>query len=225
MFSRYIKNHHNICLPRDLWWEGCAVCAALCWAGRGRVPVQRPTLSSCCALQFHQDWQFATKASGASWCLGKTLFPWRPLHLGIAQIAIGPPPALNRALWGTFFRAIFYHSAGLYASENGNIRFGRPLKKGSNVTIPSFRCRGEILNHTELHYPKQAHAHLNLDSSSINKCPKPYGQAFRPPQKQGYAHLNLDNSSLNKCPKPSGQAFRPPQKNKDMPIWTWTILL
>ena len=63
--------------------------------------------------------------------LGKTLFPWRPLHLGIAQIAIGPPPALNRALWGTFFRAIFYHSAGLYASENGNIR-----------------CRGEILNHT-----------------------------------------------------------------------------
>ena len=32
---------------------------------------------------------------------------WRPLHLGIAQIAIGPPPALNRALWGTFFRAIF----------------------------------------------------------------------------------------------------------------------
>ena len=69
-----------------------------------------------------------------------------------------PPPALNRALWGTFFRAIFYHSAGLYASENG-------------------------------------------------KCPKPSGQAFRPPQKQGYAHLNLDNSSLNKCPKPSGQAL------------------
>ena len=27
------------------------------------------------------------------------------LHLGIAQTAIGPPPALNRALWGTFFRA------------------------------------------------------------------------------------------------------------------------
>ena len=24
------------------------------------------------------------------------------------------------------------------------------------------------------------------------------------------AHLNLDNSSLNKCPKPSGQACRPP---------------
>ena len=69
MFSRYIKTYHNICLPRDLWWEGCAVCAALCWAGRGRVPVQRPTLSSCCALQFHQLWQFATKASGASWCL------------------------------------------------------------------------------------------------------------------------------------------------------------
>ena len=27
------------------------------------------------------------------------------LHLDIAQIAIGPPPALNRALWGTFFSA------------------------------------------------------------------------------------------------------------------------
>ena len=25
------------------------------------------------------------------------------------------------------------------------------------------------------------------------------------------AHLYLDNSSLNKCPKPSWQAFRPPQ--------------
>ena len=49
-----------------------------------------------------------------------------------------------------------------------------------------------------------------LHASEDFKCPKPSGQAFRPPQKQGYAHLNLDNSSLNKCPKPSGQAFRPP---------------
>ena len=63
--------------------------------------------------------------------------------------------------------------------------------------------------------PKQADALLNLDSSSLNKCPKPSGQAFRPPQKQGNAHLNLDNSSLNKCPKPSGQAFRPPKKQGD----------
>ena len=30
--------------------------------------------------------------------------------------------------------------------------------------------------------------------------------------------------SLNKCPKPSGQGFRPP-KIKQMPIWTWKILL
>ena len=33
---------------------------------------------------------------------------------------------------------------------------------------------------------------------------------FRPPQNQGNAHLNLENSSLKKCPKPSGQGFRPP---------------
>ena len=30
-------------------------------------------------------------------------------------------------------------------------------------------------------------------------------QGFRPPQKQGNAHLNLENSSLKKCPKPNGQ--------------------
>ena len=31
-------------------------------------------------------------------------FKKTPLYLGIAQIAITPPPALKRALWGTFFR-------------------------------------------------------------------------------------------------------------------------
>ena len=31
--------------------------------------------------------------------LGKALLGWRALHLGTAQIAIGPPPALNRALY------------------------------------------------------------------------------------------------------------------------------
>ena len=28
-----------------------------------------------------------------------------------------------------------------------------------------------------------------LDSSSLNMCPKPSGQAFRPPQKQGYVQM------------------------------------
>ena len=100
--------------------------------------------------------------------LGSTHTNCQPLHLGITQIAIGPPPRTQPGTLGHFFRAIFYHSAGLYASENG-------------------------------------------------KCPKPSGQAFRPPQKQGYAHLNLDNSSLNKCPKPSGQAFRPTHPNGQCP--------
>ena len=34
--------------------------------------------------------------------LGKTHNCSCTLHLGIAQIAIGPPPALNWALWGQF---------------------------------------------------------------------------------------------------------------------------
>ena len=42
-------------------------------------------------------------------------------------------------------------------------------------------------------------------------------QAFRPLQEQGNARLNLDNSSLNKCPKPSGQAFRPTHSNGQCP--------
>ena len=89
--------------------------------------------------------------------------------MGIAQIAITPsPPALKRALWGTFFWAIFYHSEG-------------------------------------------------LDSFSLNKCPKPSGQGFRPPQHQANARLNLENSSIKKCPKPSGQGFRPSPPNGQCP--------
>ena len=52
---------------------------------------------------------------------------------------------------------------------------------------------------------------------SLNKCPKPSGQGFRPPQNQANAHLNLENSSLKKCPKPSGQGFRPPPPNGQCP--------
>ena len=44
---------------------------------------------------------------------------------------------------------------------------------------------------------------------SLDKCPKPSWQGFRPPLNQGNAHLNLENSSLKKCPKPFGQGFRP----------------
>ena len=40
--------------------------------------------------------------------LGKHLPIRRHLYVGIAQIAI-TPPALKRALWGTFFQARFYH--------------------------------------------------------------------------------------------------------------------
>ena len=41
--------------------------------------------------------------------LGKPLSICPHLYVGIAQIAITPPPALKRALWGTFFQVRFYH--------------------------------------------------------------------------------------------------------------------
>ena len=48
---------------------------------------------------------------------GKLLSICPHLYVGIAQIEIPPPPpALKRALWGTFFQARFSHFKGLYAS-------------------------------------------------------------------------------------------------------------
>merc|ERR1712016_219435 len=79
-----------------------------------------------------------------------------------------PPPALKRALWGTFFQARFYHFTIFTIFLT--------------IFLPF----------------------------SLNKCPKPSGQGFRPPQNQANARLNLENSSLKKCLKPSGQGFRPP---------------
>ena len=43
-------------------------------------------------------------------------------------------------------------------------------------------------------------------------------QGFRPPQNQANAPLNLENSSLKKCPKPSGQGFRPPPQTGNAQI-------
>ena len=42
------------------------------------------------------------------------------------------------------------------------------------------------------------------------KVPQTILASFLTPQNQANAHLNLDNSPLNKCPKPSWQGFRPP---------------
>ena len=111
--------------------------------------------------------------------LGKHLSGWCHLYLGIAQIAITPPPHTQTGTLGHFFQARFHH-----------------------FTI-----------FTIFFLP-----------FSLNKWPKPSGQGFRPPQNQANARLNLENSSLKKCPKPSGQGFRPP-KIKQMPVWTWKILL
>merc|ERR1712141_732129 len=82
------------------------------------------------------------------------------------------PPALKRALWGTFFQARFYHFTIF------------------TIFLPF----------------------------SLNKCPKPSGQGFRPPQNQANARLNLENSSLKECPKPSGQGFRPPPQTGNAQI-------
>ena len=83
-----------------------------------------------------------------------------------------PPPALKRALWGTFFQARFSHFKGLYASGNGNTcsslnKFPKPPGQG-------FRPPHN-----------QANARLNLENSSLKKCPKPSGQGFRPPPPNG----------------------------------------
>ena len=43
-----------------------------------------------------------------------------------------------------------------------------------------------------------------------HKSPKPSWQPSWPPHNQTNAHFSWGTSSLNKCPKPSGQAFRPP---------------
>ena len=64
--------------------------------------------------------------------------------------------ALNGALWGTFFRTIFYLSEGL---DN---KCPKPSRQAFRI-----------------------YAHLNLDNSSLHKCPKPSGQAFRPPTPNG----------------------------------------
>ena len=46
--------------------------------------------------------------------LGKPQLEKCRVYLGIAQIAIAPPPpSLKRALWGTFFGHYFYHFEGL----------------------------------------------------------------------------------------------------------------
>ena len=40
----------------------------------------------------------------------------------------------------------------------------------------------------------QANAHLNLENSSLKKCPKPSGQGFRPPPQTGNAHMEVVTS-------------------------------
>ena len=56
----------------------------------------------------------------------------------------------------------------------------------------------------------QAITHLNFNFHCIS-APKHPGKGSDPPQSSKWAlELFLNNSSLNKCPKPSWQAFRPP---------------
>ena len=99
--------------------------------------------------------------------------------MGIAQIAITPPPRTQTGTLGHFF---------------------------SGAILPFFTI-------FTIFYP----FYHFFTIFSLNKCPKPSGQGFRPPQNQANAHLNLENSSLKKCPKPSGQGFRPPPPNGQCP--------
>ena len=63
----------------------------------------------------------------------------------------------------------------------------------------------------------QANTHLNFNFHCIS-APNHPGKHFDPPTIKQIAHLNLDNSSLNKCPKPSWQALRPPPPNGQCPF-------
>ena len=84
------------------------------WGDRLLNFVEMPTMPMS-PSPAREKWFWLTHLSlewGLYWCtvnssLGKTHIRWCTLHLGIAQIAIGPPPALNRALWGTFFGQFF----------------------------------------------------------------------------------------------------------------------
>ena len=81
--------------------------------------------------------------------------------MGIAQIAIAPPPLHSNG-----------HSGALY--------FRTDLSK-CHLNF-NFHCTSAP-NHPGKGSdpPNQANAPLNMDNSSQNKCPKPFGQGSRPP--------------------------------------------
>ena len=63
----------------------------------------------------------STATRTPSW-LGKPQFEKGRVYLGIAQIAIAPPPLHSNGHSGALvFGHYFYHFEGLYASGNGNI--------------------------------------------------------------------------------------------------------
>ena len=95
--------------------------------------------------------------------LGKAQFEKCWVYLGIAQIAIAPPPSpsLKRALWGTLF---------LDRLEQMPFELQFSLHKCPKPSWQGFRPP-----------QNQANARLNLVNSSLKKCPKPSGQGFRPP--------------------------------------------
>ena len=110
-------------------------------------------------------------------------------YLGIAQIAIAPPPRTQPGTLGHFiFRPIW--------ATLSNHRFD-----GDKCPKASWQALTPSLT--------QANTHLNFNFHCIS-APNHPGKHFDPPTIKQIAHLNLDNSSLNKCPKPSWQAFRPP---------------
>ena len=120
-----------------------------------------------------------------SWdTLGKHHHKNIAVHLGIAQIAIGPPPPHSNG-----------HSvAPIFGQHHANARLYMVISSKNRCHKPSWQAFWPPQN--------QANACLYLDNSPPNRCQKPSWQGFRPPPPNGQCPNELlyflSGASLNR---------------------------